>query len=182
MRAPARWAPLWVVRRNRIPHLTFVIIQAGGDHDGRIRQAVLAIAEGVAQHADNFQPPDGMLHRLAPPVDADITEQPILDLIPHTGARRQVTHVERQFHVIRQVLELAFPQPAAAPIAPVIIGADEEVSGVEIAHLADRGPQAPDGRHREGRRIMVHPDVYPAYIQPHNIHAIGERHPVREIG
>ena len=47
--------------------------------------------------------------RLAAPVLANEAEQPMLDLVPLAGARREVTHRDAQAGLVGQFLELHFP-------------------------------------------------------------------------
>jgi len=47
--------------------------------------------------------------RLAAPVLANEAEQPMLDLVPLAGARREVTHRDAQAGLVGQFLQLHFP-------------------------------------------------------------------------
>ena len=49
--------------------------------------------------------------RLTAPIRGDEREQPVLDFVPFTGARRKVTDGNRKPGFIRELLQLQFPEP-----------------------------------------------------------------------
>ena len=56
--------------------------------------------------------------RRAPAVHGDVREQAVLDLVPLTGAGREVTHGNREPGARGQLLEFPFPEAQAAPLLP----------------------------------------------------------------
>ena len=69
----------------------------------------------------------GQIHeRCAAPVHRDVREQPMFDAVPFAGARRKVTHGDREAGAIREALQFPFPQSEARPIAATGIGSDDE--------------------------------------------------------
>ena len=47
--------------------------------------------------------------RLASPVDADVGEKTVLDLVLFAGARRQMTNIDFQPSLIGELLKFLFP-------------------------------------------------------------------------
>ena len=62
---------------------------------------------------------------LAPPVAADIREEPMLDRGPLARSRREVASRDRQAGAIGQLLQFPLPQPDACAVAAPGIGSDE---------------------------------------------------------
>src|SRR4051794_33465421 len=71
---------------------------------------------------------DGLMadERLAAPILRDEREQAVLDLVPLAGAGRQMTDRDGDAELIRQVLQLALPQPNTDAVAATAIGRDQE--------------------------------------------------------
>ena len=113
--------------------------------------------------------------RFAAPVLADEREQPMLDLVPFAGARRQVAHGNRQAEFIGQFLQFQFPQPQARAIAAAAIGRDQQLPGVGVEGLAHQAPPATNALDRKGRRVVIDPDIDPAHIVRDIVDAIGSR-------
>ena len=67
---------------------------------------------------------DGLVRRQrgAPPVRRDVTEEPVLDLVPLAGARRKMTHLDGQSGLVGQLLKLVLPGVRPVPVAPARIG------------------------------------------------------------
>ena len=63
---------------------------------------------------------DGFIarQRLTAPVLGDGGEQPMLDLVPFAGARREMAHRDRQAGLIGPALEFPFPQVVAGALLP----------------------------------------------------------------
>src|ERR1700676_311369 len=70
---------------------------------------------------------------LAAPVLRDVAEHTMLNLVPFTGARREVADVDGETQLARQVLQRDFPEPAAAAVATAAIGSDQQLAGAGIA-------------------------------------------------
>ena len=88
---------------------------------------------GVGDQVDD----DLMAHqRLTAPVLRDVTEEPMLDLVPFARSRRKVADAQTQSRSVRQLLQSNLPQPAAATVAPTAIGRDQQFarSGVTLAN------------------------------------------------
>src|SRR5450755_3253767 len=61
----------------------------------------------------------------ASPVLRDVTEHPVLDLVPLACARRKVAHRDAQTDLVDQSLQLNLPQAAAAPVGATAVGRDQ---------------------------------------------------------
>src|SRR5678815_453185 len=119
-----------------------------------------------------------------PPIFGNVTKHPMLDLIPLTGARRKMPHVDRDTDLIGELLEFHLPQPIATGIAPSAIGRDEERVRLGICHLAHMPPPASDGFDRKLGGIVIDSYTDPALIVRRIVHSIGANLPqlfVREI-
>src|SRR4051794_9110134 len=75
---------------------------------------------GMTRAAPPPHPPDrpsGLFHRrladerLRLPVHRDEREQPVLDLVPLRGARRQMVHGDLDAEFVGKTLQLTLPQP-----------------------------------------------------------------------
>src|SRR5262249_60143452 len=59
--------------------------------------------------------------RTATPVDGDLTEQAVLDLVPLARPRWEMADRNGQPQFVRQALQRHLPQPVAAPITPTAV-------------------------------------------------------------
>ena len=80
---------------------------------------------------------DGLVRRQrgAAPVRRDVTEEPVLDLVPLAGAGWKMTHLDGQSGLVGQLLKLMLPGAQPIPVAPARIGCDEQGRGLGV------GPQ-----------------------------------------
>src|SRR5262245_39655073 len=69
----------------------------------------------------------------APPVDRDEREQPVFDLVPLAGARREVADSDRDPEPVGEPLQLGFPDAGSIPVAAAGIGRDEQLARLGIA-------------------------------------------------
>ena len=58
--------------------------------------------------------------RTATPVDRDLAEQAMLDLVPLAGARWKMTHTDCHSQFVRQALQGGFPQAAATAVTAAL--------------------------------------------------------------
>ncbi len=79
----------------------------------------------------------------------------MLDLVPLAGARRKVTHLDRQAALIGPALQFPFPPVVARAVAPPAIGGDQQPGGPRVAGLPHRRPPLADAGHGKHRRIMI---------------------------
>jgi hypothetical protein len=84
-----------------------------------------------------------------------MAENAVLDLIPLAGSGWEVTHRNFELCLIRQFLQLNFPQPQAVAVTDARIGGDQQATRLGVQHVAHAPPPAADGFDRESRRIMV---------------------------
>ncbi len=124
---------------------------------------------------------DGLDHdlvagqRAAPPVEGDVGEQSVLDLVPFRGARREVADRDRQPCFGGQGGQLALPYPVAVAVGAAGIGGDQQPGGARVVESAARGPPPADGLDGEHRGVVVDPDVDPAGVAGDVVDAVGDR-------
>jgi hypothetical protein len=63
--------------------------------------------------------------RLSTPVLGDVGEQPMFDLVPLAGSRREVAYRNAQPGFIGQLLQFDFPEPQARTVAAARVGGDQ---------------------------------------------------------
>src|SRR5215207_4006429 len=97
-------------------------------HPGGIEPAVecCLYAQAILRGSRPNQGNDHFMtdQRATPPVQTDMREQAVLDLVPLARTRRQMTDRDWDPQGIRQLLELHFPESHAIPIAAAAIGTD----------------------------------------------------------
>ena len=70
--------------------------------------------------------------RFASPVLADTGKEPVFYLVPLAGAGRKMTDLDRQSRLVRQRLQLPFPETAVIAVRATAVGHDLDVSGVGV--------------------------------------------------
>src|SRR5205823_14173251 len=101
---------------------------------------------------------------LGTPVDGDIGEEAMFDLVPFAGARRKMTDRDAQSRLVGQPLHLPLPQAAASGVGAASIRGDEQVGLAGIQALAMLVPPAPDTLDSKLRRVMVKAHIDKALI------------------
>src|SRR5207245_2075888 len=112
--------------------------------------------------------------RLAPPVAADVREEPMLDLVPLTGPGREVTDGDRHARAGGQPLQFPLPSPHARAIAAAGVRGDEQRARASIPRAAHLLPPSPDRSHREGRRVVVNADTDPPGVAGKIVDPVGD--------
>src|SRR2546428_3550509 len=88
----------------------------------------------------------------SPPMLGNMSKHPMLDRLPLTGPWRKVPPIDRDTHLIGQLLQFHLPQPMAAGMAPPAIGGEEERRGGGVRPLVPPPPPAAGGwRRKKGR-------------------------------
>jgi pimeloyl-ACP methyl ester carboxylesterase len=108
----------------------------------------------------------------AAPVERDVGEQPVLDLVPLRGAWREVTHRDVQARLGGQFSQLGLPQPVAVAVRASRIGSDQQAPGVRIVIHAAGLPPATDRGDGERRRVVIDTDIDPAGIGGDVVNAV----------
>src|SRR5208337_1857027 len=80
---------------------------------------------------------------------------------------------------IGEALQFKFPQSHARAVRSAAIGSDDQAARERIATTADVLPPSADRLNREGRRVVVDPDVDPARVSGQIINSI--RHGATEL-
>lgn len=92
------------------------------------------------------------LQQNALPVHVNVEEEPVFDLIPLRGTRREVTDMDRQSKHVSEPLDLGLPEPDLADVAPTAVGNDHELSGIREPFLSEYVSPAANGIHNELRQ------------------------------
>ena len=67
--------------------------------------------------------------RLAAPILGDVTEEPMLDLVPLARRRRKMTDADLQAGFLAQLRQAPLPKMAARAVAAAAVGRDEQTPG-----------------------------------------------------
>src|SRR5207344_1556951 len=102
--------------------------------------------------------------RSAPPVEGDVGEQPVFDLVPLGGARREVADRDLKPRLGRQGGQFAFPDAVAVAVGATRVGGDQQPGGLGVVKAAACLPPAADGGDREHGGVVVDADVDPAGV------------------
>ena len=105
----------------------------------------------------------------------------MLDPVPLTGARREVTDRDRETRAIRELLQLSLPEPKPRAIAPASIGGDHERPSLPIGRSPHALPPSADRVHGEARRVMIDPQTHPPFVAVEIVDAVRDRLPLRRI-
>ncbi len=97
----------------------------------------------------------------------------MFDAVPFAGAGRMVGDRDRQPGLIGETLQFTFPQANARAIAAAAIGGDQQPGGGGVALAAETAPPTSDALDREGRGIVVDPDINPARVRRDVIDPVG---------
>ena len=71
----------------------------------------------------------------APPVLGDVSKHPVLNLVPLTRPRGEVTYVDGHLQLGGQLIQRHFPQATSASIATAAIGGDQQFRAVLYRRL-----------------------------------------------
>jgi len=99
----------------------------------------------------------------------------MLDLVPLTRARWEMTDRERPRGFIGELLEFPLPQPEARPVAATGVCRDDDPVRRRIQEPSFSTPPAPNGGDRERPRVVVGPDVDEALVPPDVVDAVWKR-------
>ena len=120
---------------------------------------------------------------LGTPVNGDVGEEPMFDLVPFAGAFRKMTHGDAESGLVGQPLHLTLPQAAASGVGTTSISGDEQVGLLRIQAPAMLVPPTSDTLDGKLRGVMVNANVDKALIMDQVIHSIGNGFPIgqREV-
>ncbi len=117
--------------------------------------------------------------RLSTPIDGNGRKEPMLDFVPLTRGRGQVTNGDGQISLSGQALQLLLPQPIACPIGATSISHNQELPTAGIQCTPHALPPTSDTLDRKGCGLMVNPDVDEAALVHQIIDAIRNSFPIR---
>jgi hypothetical protein len=93
-----------------------------------------------------------------------VRKQPVLGFVPLRGARREVTHRDRQARLGGQGREFGLPRPGAvAGGSPGVCG-DQQPGGVRVVIVTARLPPTADRGDGERGVVVIDSDIDPAGI------------------
>jgi hypothetical protein len=113
--------------------------------------------------------------RAAAPVLGDEAEQPVLDLVPLRGDRREVADRDRKSRLVGELLQLDLPEPGAIAVRAAAVGGDLKGRGVGEALAAEVLPPASDRVDRERGGVVVDPDLDPTLVVGEVVDPVGDR-------
>jgi len=102
--------------------------------------------------------------RAGTPVDGDVREELVFDLVPLARARREVADAQGEPRVGGQTLQFFLSEPAACAVRSAAIGHNQEGVRGRILALPVVTPPPTDTLHREGRRVVILPHVHEARV------------------
>src|SRR5260370_14497497 len=82
--------------------------------------------------------------RLATPIDGNVRKEPMLDLVPFAGGRRQVANGNGQAALSSQVLHLLLPQPITRTIGATTFSHDQQFTSSGLQFAAHALPPSSD--------------------------------------
>src|SRR6266540_1733980 len=118
----------------------------------------------------------------AAPVGGDVGKQPVLDLVPLGGPRREVAHRDRQSGLGGQRRQLGLPRTGPIAVGAARVGGDQQPGGVRVLLAATAPPPTADRFHRKSRRVVIGADTYPACVGGQVIDPVRNRLPDLGIG
>jgi hypothetical protein len=111
---------------------------------------------------------------LASPIEADLTEQAMLNRVPLRAARRVMADRHRQAEPVTQLaLQLLFPQARVTAIAAACIGQDQQLPGLRIGPASLLPPPLDKSGDSKLRRIRRGADIDSPLIALEVVEAIG---------
>src|SRR5580658_8204543 len=114
-----------------------------------------------------------MVHqRFTAPVLRNVTEEPMLDLVPFARSRRQVADAQSQSRPFGQLLQRNLPQPTAAAVAPTAIGCDQQLTRTGITLRTHLSPPSPDRLGGELCCVVIDADAHPSLVVSQIVDAV----------
>src|SRR5262249_35905056 len=98
------------------------------------------------------------LQRNPLPIACDVTEEPMLDLVPLARARWLMAKLARQARLVGELLHRPPPEPGSRTVAAPTIGRDQQPGRAGIAPLPQTVPPSADRGHGELGGVVADPD------------------------
>ena len=109
--------PLQVELVHRFPRYFDAFLVAG-----KVQGCLDIQAGSCLRIGDEIHDRGQTVQRAASQVLANERKQPVLDLVPLAGARREVAHRDPKARLAGEALKLQLPEPDARPVAPAAVG------------------------------------------------------------
>src|SRR5919199_3886486 len=113
--------------------------------------------------------------RSATPIETDVAEQPVFNLVPFARAGGKMTDRNLQPKLVSQALQGDLPHPAPAAIAATAIRGDQQFGGLRIDRDPHVVPPPSQALHRKLCSVMVAADADPPRVGAQIIDPIGNR-------
>src|SRR5665213_2937511 len=110
--------------------------------------------------------------RPATPVLGDVTEEPVLDLVPLAGAWRKMGNADVQACSVREGLKLGLPETRSVAVAASRVSGDQQLRGIGVGLLPHVAPPVGDRPHSKRWGVVVDPDVHPGLVPSQIVHAV----------
>jgi hypothetical protein len=111
--------------------------------------------------------------RFASPVDGNEREEPVLDLVPLAGARRQMADGDGKFEFVGKLLKLDLPQTNPIAVAAPAIGRDHELGRIGMTFAPHGLPPAANRMDGKACRVVIGADAHPAQVVGDVVDTIG---------
>jgi hypothetical protein len=96
----------------------------------------------------------------------------MLNLVPFTGAGREMAGGDRDPDHVRKLLQLDLPQPRAMAVGATAVGGDPQPAGVREPLSTQLPPPRKDARDRELGRVVGDPDRHEPLVMLEVIDAV----------
>lgn len=169
---PLNPQPLHLCIAHFLPQRVLLVIKHGIDLQAGFRT-------GRGNEIDNHLV---TRQRATLPVDTDKREQAVFDLVPFASPRRKVTDGDRQPTVVRESLQLFFPQPQPIAVAAPRIRRDQQPRGAAVPRVPQLLPPAPDAGHGKFPSVVGDPDIDVAPVRADLVNSIRHGLPQPGVG
>src|ERR1051325_8194105 len=105
--------------------------------------------------------------RTTSPVQTDVTEHPMLDLVPLARARREVTHMHRQTSRVGKALQSHLEQTGTTAITAAAIPHNLKRLSLRVHLLADLLPPSGNRCHGKLRCVVIDAHAHPTPVTRH---------------
>ena len=99
----------------------------------------------------------------------------MLDLVPLTRSRREMTDGNRQLRFIGELLHFPFPESYPVTITTSRVGSNKKLARFPICWFSHHLPPSSDSIHGEGRSVVIDAHTDPSFVAFQIIHSVGYR-------
>jgi len=106
------------------------------------------------------------------PILCNEGKQPVLNLVPLAGSRREMRYAHLQGRFIGKALYAELPQTGSRPVAASAVGQDQKLLRLRVGLTSHSLPPAQNRIYGEIGSIVVGPNRYPALVLGNVIHPV----------